>query len=237
MRYHIHSVFVFALCILFFASNSSGAEKTIKFPSAFLPTLKYEFPPVVEGLPLKHDFIIQNRGSAPLKILKVKPGCGCATVFFSKEVPPGGEGKITVKINTTGYGGRMLKKKIFVETNDHGFFLTVIGNVNRFATVIPSSVKLYGLEGKQITATVTIIPDKKYLFKIVGVSAKNGKNINFRLEETKDTKGTRYLLSIENMKKKKGRYKDIVFLKTDSKIRPEIKISIHGNITEGTRKK
>ncbi len=73
MKFKIHIVFAFALCILFSVTNSSGAEKVIqKFPSAFVPVDSYEFAPVVDGTEITHDFIIQNKGTAPLKIEKVK---------------------------------------------------------------------------------------------------------------------------------------------------------------------
>jgi hypothetical protein len=39
-------------------------------------------------------------------------------------------------------------------------------------------------------------------------------------------------LTVENTKNKKGRFFDIIYLKTNSKIRPEIKISLYGNIKE-----
>lgn len=43
-------------------------------PSAFFPTTRYEFSPVLDGTKVVHDFIIQNKGSAPLKIEKVRTG-------------------------------------------------------------------------------------------------------------------------------------------------------------------
>jgi hypothetical protein len=73
MKFKIRIAFVFALCILFSVTNSSMAEKvTQKFPYAFVPVDSYEFAPVVDGTEITHDFIIQNKGTAPLKIEKVK---------------------------------------------------------------------------------------------------------------------------------------------------------------------
>ena len=73
MKFKIHIVFVFAFCILFSITNSSGAEKvTQKFPFAFVSVDSYDFSPVVDGVEITHDFIIQNKGTAPLKIEKVK---------------------------------------------------------------------------------------------------------------------------------------------------------------------
>ncbi|MDX1708765.1 MAG: OmpA family protein [Desulfobacterales bacterium] len=44
----------------------------LKRPMAHLPALRYEFAPVMEGQEVIHDFVVQNRGSAPLEIQKVK---------------------------------------------------------------------------------------------------------------------------------------------------------------------
>ncbi|MCP4681347.1 MAG: DUF1573 domain-containing protein [Desulfobacterales bacterium] len=49
-------------------------EKSTLVPSAFLPADKYEFEPVLEGTETLHDYIIQNKGTAPLKIERVKTG-------------------------------------------------------------------------------------------------------------------------------------------------------------------
>jgi hypothetical protein len=44
----------------------------LKLPIAHLPALRYEFEPVLEGSQVTHDFVVQNKGSAPLEIQKVK---------------------------------------------------------------------------------------------------------------------------------------------------------------------
>ena len=43
-------------------------------PAAVLPARSYEFKPVLEGDEVRHDFIIQNKGTAPLFISRVKTG-------------------------------------------------------------------------------------------------------------------------------------------------------------------
>lgn len=43
-------------------------------PTAFLPEASYEFKPVLEGKKVVHDFLLQNKGNAPLKIVKIRTG-------------------------------------------------------------------------------------------------------------------------------------------------------------------
>jgi len=61
--------------LLFYPSVSRGLETPApKIPLAFLPNGNYEFPQVVEGTSITHDFIILNKGAGPLKIERVKSG-------------------------------------------------------------------------------------------------------------------------------------------------------------------
>jgi len=63
---------VIAACMLFPAVSSFGAgQKDAESPSAYFPTRYYTFKQVVDGTEIMHDFILQNKGDATLKINKV----------------------------------------------------------------------------------------------------------------------------------------------------------------------
>ena len=53
------------------SDQTSASEMTA---SAFLPVTNWEFDPVVDGKSVMHEFVIQNKGNAPLNISKVKTG-------------------------------------------------------------------------------------------------------------------------------------------------------------------
>ena len=59
-----------------------------------------------------------------------------------------------------------------------------------------------------------------------------GEFISFRLDEVTGPEKKGYLLTVENTRKEKGRYRDTIVLKTTSKIRPELEIGVSGNIYE-----
>ena len=42
-------------------------------PRLVVPQMEYVFDPVLEGVQIKHDFVIENRGTAPLVIKNVRP--------------------------------------------------------------------------------------------------------------------------------------------------------------------
>jgi len=61
-------------CLLLLAIHSDAENITREKPVAFLPEQIFEFEPVIEGDIVIHDFIIQNKGTAPLVIHKVRAG-------------------------------------------------------------------------------------------------------------------------------------------------------------------
>jgi hypothetical protein len=104
--------------------------------------------------------------------------------------------------------------------------------VEKFATVIPRAVNLRGFVGDTIKKSVTIIPEKKYDFKITKSHARNGKYINFQLEQVKGAERTEYALTIENLRTDPGRYSDVIILETDSEIRPNLSVRVYGNLRQ-----
>lgn len=237
----------FILCCIFvFAALSFAEDKPAaapaaspeKAPAIVVPEEKYEFQPVVEGVEVVHDFVIQNKGTADLEILAVKPSCGCTAASFTKQIPPGGEGKITLKLNTEGYGGRGMNKPTLVETNDKAkpkLTLTLVGPVEIFAKIDPRRVSLSGTIEQELKAKVTIIPEQKYAFKVLEAKAERGEHIRVKLEKSED--GMKYTILVDNLKKNAGRYVDRILVKTDSVMRPEIQIDVYGNLFEPPNKK
>lgn len=116
-------------------------------------------------------------------------------------------------------------------------YLTVTGNVDKFVTIDPKRISLRGVAGNRIKSIVRIVPEEKYPFKITESQASNGKNIRFKLQKLNNTKKEEYMLLVENLKKDKGRYVDTIKLKTDSKIKPEIKIYVYGYILDQPKNK
>ena len=71
------TIFLLALacCILFFQTGSFGTEKNARnLQTVFVPESRYKFGPVLEGTEINHDFIVQNKGTSPLNIEKVRTG-------------------------------------------------------------------------------------------------------------------------------------------------------------------
>ncbi len=115
--------------------------------------------------------------------------------------------------------------------------IEISGVVEKIVTIIPRAISLRGYVGDDIKKSVTIIPEKKYDFKITKVRARNGKHIIFLLEEIKGTGRREYSLTVENLLAKEGRYYDRIIMETDSKIKPEVKVKVYGNLRQRPAKK
>ena len=126
-----------------------------------------------------------------------------------------------------------MKKTASVYTNDKNSLrmdLIITGSVEKFVTIRPRRISLRGYSGDSIKALVSLIPEKKYPFKILKVSAKDGRNIKFQLEEVELSDNGAYELKVENLKQSPGRYSDTIILETDSKIRPQLSVRVYGNL-------
>jgi hypothetical protein len=115
--------------------------------------------------------------------------------------------------------------------------IEISGVVEKIVTIIPRAINLRGYVGDDIKKSVTIIPEKKYDFKITRVRARNGEHIIFLLEEIKGTGRREYSLTVENQLAKEGRYYDLIVMETDSKIKPEVKVKVYGNLRQRPAKK
>ena len=128
-----------------------------------------------------------------------------------------------------------MRKTAGVYTNDKSRprqDLVISGPVEKFATVRPQHVSLRGYAGDSIKTKVTIIPEKKYPFKILDARAKNGENINIALAEVKKSSGRAWELKVENLRKTTGRFYDTIILTTDSKVKPQLNVRVYGYLRE-----
>lgn len=110
--------------------------------------------------------------------------------------------------------------------------LDIAGRVENIVTINPPRVSLSGQAGDTIRQSVQIVPEERYAFKILEARANSGVNITYTLEVDPGAGRPAYKLLVENRKTDKGRYYDVINLKTDSPLRPEIKVTVYGNIVE-----
>ena len=91
-----------------------------KYPNAVIPVRFYDFGSVKPTETVSRDFIIENRGTVPLKISSSYTTCGCTTAELSASVIPAGKSAlvtVTFDGRQSEVGTKVLRGVIF-ETND-----------------------------------------------------------------------------------------------------------------------
>jgi len=152
-----------------------------------------------------------------------------------ERIPPGQEGKITVKFSTGGYGGKEVKEVVKIRTNDltkPGLSVVVKGFVENFAEISPVRARLMGKAGEPVSTQITITPRIGYPFTITNTRTQpDSMDYTYRLDKQKQDDQIIYVLSITNTKKEPGMYTGRVILETDSAVKPRIIINVMGMIS------
>jgi hypothetical protein len=141
IRYTLIAAALAIVCAAALAAGGRAQEKETpaksagsKAPKAVVDEMKADVGEVLEVQDIEHTFIVKNEGNADLKILNVKPGCGCSVADFDKVIPPGGEGKIRALIYGAKISPGNLDKSFYVTTNDPAnekFTLVIEGKVSK----------------------------------------------------------------------------------------------------------
>jgi hypothetical protein len=202
------------------------------WPAAFIPEPEFEFAPVVDGAQIVHDFIIENQGTTPLLIKDIRTGCACAVASFPRFILPQDKSKITITIDTTGYGGRDFSRVIMISTNERinpMLKVMISGRIDDFAHFEPKkTIFLRGMAKEEIKSIVTITPTEKHPFTITHFEADEAIKdlVTFSIEK----KDKKYILTAENRMKIPGRYMGKLHIQTDSTFKPQINMLIRGII-------
>lgn len=149
---------------------------------------------------------------------------------FDKAIPPGGEGKISLKLNLKGYQGTV-KKTATVFSNDPARSRTVLtmqGTVKALIEVRPtSSVSFRGLSDQIQESTIDIIAATPQQFHISKTESTLDQRVKYELETVEE--GKHYRLKISNLLKQ-GNYNGVIKLYTDLPQKSEIPIRVTGYI-------
>jgi hypothetical protein len=152
---------------------------------------------------------------------------------FDRTIPPGGEGKITLKVNTRGYQGK-IRKRAKVYTNDPRRNVEVL-SIKAFVKVpiylSSKYVYLRGLAGRKITKTVRIRAEGNKLLKLEQSHFDLSKKVTYRIEEVEA--GRIFKVHFTSIPGPAGTYQGVLKLKTNYPERPEITIRVMGKIRKG----
>ncbi len=218
------------LLAIFWLSAWSGVAQAGS-PAVVVLKPHHDFGTAIEGDLVRHEFVVENRGAAELRIEKVKTGCGCTAATSTRLIPPGGQGTIRVEFKTAGYAGRDIREAVVVHTNDPNaavLELMLSGRVEAFADIQPKSVLLRAKAGETASAVARILPRSERPFAIRNLRAVKGRDIRFQMAQKSGPSGTVYELTIFSTRKEPGRIADMVVIETDHPARPALQVMVTG---------
>lgn len=107
------STLLFALaCIFGLQAQTSGPQ--MKFEKKM-----HDFGDITEGATVSYTFTYTNPGTDTLIVSRVISSCGCTVPSnYTKEVPPGGTGTITVEFKSAGKVGIFTKSLTILNNMD-----------------------------------------------------------------------------------------------------------------------
>jgi len=148
--------------------------------------------------------------------------------YFDKAIPPGGEGKITLLVNTRGYDGK-IRKTARIYTNDprtsHDTF--VIEALIKMPIVMSEKmVFLRGTTQETISRSVDIKGELNKPLKLEPVDYTLDKKVKFNIEEV--SRGKHYRVTFTSIPNVGNYYHGLLRLRTGYPEKPELVIHVRG---------
>ena len=145
---------------------------------------------------------------------------------YDRVIPPGGEGRITLKINTRGYRGNILKRAR-IYTNEPGnryqaVSIKVFVKVPIYVT--SQHVYLRGPADRRITATVTVKGDGTKDLRLEETEFTLSEKVTHTIEEVEP--GKLYRIHFTRLPGEVGVLRGVLKLKTTYPEKPELTIRL-----------
>lgn len=200
-------------------------------PVATIKETSFDFGKIFEDRALTHTFIIENTGTAPLRIEDVDPDCACTVPSYDKTIPPGEQGAITLTIKPFSVL-HQFKKETKVRLNDPErplVHLVMTGVAQPFIEIQPSHiVRLRGAPGEEVKGQVDFISHLPAPWEITQYRTNIPDKIDVSLKPK--VPGKEYVLEVRNKSQEAGPYAGIVELFTTSKERPRLIVRVFGEL-------
>jgi hypothetical protein len=202
-------------------------------PNTAFSEARFDFGEVLSGVMVEHEFALRNEGSAPVVIEKVSMTPPLLVTQMPHAVPPGGEGKIHFKLDTTSLEGKF-DGAILFSLNDpalpqsglafSGFVIPPIELSPRPAFFVA------GQRGQLGQAIIEIVNHESSPLRLEKIEHPM-ERFTTKLETLKP--GQRYRLTLAlKPDGAAGRASDIILIRTSSKRMPVLKVGANTYLYE-----
>lgn len=217
-------------CAVALAGQPAPAEVQ---PRLVVPQPVFAFGTVERGATVEHTFTLRNGGDAELRIEQVKSSCGCTVgVASAREIPPGGEGRVTVTLDTARMAGTKTKT-VTVYTNDPAApasGLTLTGQVVADLVITPSPLYLGRLRRGEVGRhEVVVAPGRPDAAFAVTAVEPDGPALHAHLEPRSDGPGQKIVVELDR-DVPLGRFSAELRLRTTSPREPVMSLTVFGSV-------
>lgn len=201
-------------------------------PKAVIPQTSHDFGEVLQDKDLGHTFTVKNTGKAPLQILEVDPDCACTVPSYDKEIAPGQEGKITLKLKPFSVV-KQFNKKTKIRFNDPETPQTVLiltGYAKPIIEIVPSHiVRFKGGLNEIHKSEVRFISHLAEPFEIKTFETNIADKIEVDIKA--EQAGKVYVVTVKNKAKEPGHYAGKLYLNTTSQKRPRLLVRVFADLS------
>jgi hypothetical protein len=149
-------------------------------------------------------------------------------VRYDRTIPPGGEGQVTLQVNTTGYRGK-ITKSAQVTSNDptqrkSRVYLAM--NVRSYIVVEPGTkILLRGTVGEDIRRVIRIHPIDDQPLEITKIQSNLGSAIDYKLNRKDES--NQYELEVVSKATERKTASGFITLHTNHPKKKVVKLSVH----------
>jgi hypothetical protein len=213
------------------ALATAGADE--RRPRLAFDAPVFDFGSVEQGATVEHVFVLANRGDGDLRLEHVKSSCGCTVAVVSaRDVPPGGQGRVSVTLDTAGLHGRTAKV-VTVYTNDAAApaaALTLTGQVLADVVAEPSPLYLGRVRrGERVRREVTLVPGRPGEAHVVTAVEHGNPSLRATLEPLVPGPGQRLVVELDR-DTPLGRFNEQLTLRTTSPRMPSLPLAVFGSV-------
>jgi hypothetical protein len=233
---------VISLVALTGAALGQSSQDPQAKPKLTIQKLEHNFGEIKKGSVAQHSFVIKNEGKADLEIKNVAPACGCTASDFTKIVPPGQEGKITLSFNSSGFNGAVTKHaEVYTNDPERPQFtlmmsMVVVGEepppgsrIGPFHVSPTNEWRGQAPQGTSVNGLITITNASQRLIRITKLEP-NGTAFTANLQTLED--GKRYSVGfISSPTLPVGSHTQTLKLKTDSQETPELELHLQVTVS------
>lgn len=200
-------------------------------PQAVFPETSRDFGEFTQDQEQSHAFPVKNTGNAPLRLLEVDPDCACTASAYDKEIPPGGEGRITLKLKPFSVS-KQFQKKTRVRTDDPNnpqVTLLLTGIARPVVELLPSHiVRFQGPVSQAHEAQVRLVSHQAKPLEIREL--KNNQPERLLVSLKAEEPGKSYLITVKNLAQQPGKYAGKIEILTNIEKRPMVLMRVFADL-------